>query len=267
MMRYKVEVEGIDSLRIMLARLLKFLWYRLRTRVLRVILGVLMDKLAYGIRVKVGSVLYVITSVFDLGVISPEFELETFRVLTKLVKPGLVFIDVGAHIGKYTFPVARVLRGDGVVVAIEPNPRVFRALMEGVKLNGFRNVVALNIALGDRDGNVVFCEKLATGTSSVVELEDCLDVIKVPMRSLDSLVAELVLPKIDVIKIDVEGAEMLVLKGAISTLKKFKPHIFVEVRHRNFNEFRSFMDTVNYTCKELERRAIDSNFYCYYEAI
>jgi FkbM family methyltransferase len=84
-----------------------------------------------------------------------------------------VFIDVGAHIGRYSFPIAKLVGGGGLVVAIEPDPLAFKALLMGMKLNNLRNVLALNIALGDNEGKAILCQKLVTATSSIIEFDSC----------------------------------------------------------------------------------------------
>ncbi len=68
--------------------------------------------------------------------------------------------------------------------------------MMGTRLNGFNNVIGLNIALGERGGSVLLCRKFVTATSSIVERESCSDLVEVPMKSLDSLVKELNIPRV-----------------------------------------------------------------------
>lgn len=62
------------------------------------------------------------------------------------LRKGDVFIDVGAHIGKYTILVAKIVGKEGLVIAIEPNPENYETLLENIKLNNLKNVIAVNIA-------------------------------------------------------------------------------------------------------------------------
>lgn len=78
-----------------------------------------------------------------------------------------------------------------------------------------------------------------------MERESRSDLVEVPMKSLDSLVKELNIPRVDIVKIDVEGAELQVLRGAILTFKKFKPHVFVEVRSYNEKEFEELIKNLS----------------------
>jgi FkbM family methyltransferase len=248
-----------DRLRLLIARLLNAIHHRTGAKVFREI----SSKLALGARVKVDGIYYVLTCVSDLLEIAPEYELEVFGRLSGILKPGLVFVDVGAHIGRFSFPIARLLSENGLVIAIEPDPISFKALTMGIRLNGFKNVIGLNIALGEGGGSVLLCRKFVTATSSIVERESCSDLVKVPMKSLDSLVKELNIPRVDIVKIDVEGAELQVLRGAILTFKKFKPHVFVEVRSYNEKGFEELIKNLSYECRSLWESHVDKMLYCY----
>jgi FkbM family methyltransferase len=193
----------------------------------------------------------------------PEYEREVFDELFDVLRPGSVFIDVSAHIGRYSFPIAKLVGENGLVIAVEPDPLAFKALLMGVKLNNFRNVLALNIALSNGEGRAILCQKLVTATSSTVEFDKCRRFVEVPLKRLDSVVEGLRLKCVDAIKIDVEGAEIQVLKGAVNTIARFKPFIVIEVRNSNTDEFMRIMKSLGYSCKELIEGAIDRVFACY----
>jgi FkbM family methyltransferase len=250
---------ALDKLRLIMARALNALYYRTGIKVFRKI----SNKLALGIPVKVNDIWYTLTCVSDLPGLVPEYEQEVFDKLFKVLRPGSVFIDVGAHIGRYSFPIAKLVSENGLVIAIEPDPLAFKALLMGVKLNNLRNVLALNIALGDSEGKAILCQKLATAASSIIEFDKCQRFVEVPLKRFDSVVEELRLKRVDAIKIDVEGAEIQVLKGAVNTITRFKPFIVIEVRNSNTNEFVRIMKSLGYSCKELIKGAIDRVFACY----
>jgi FkbM family methyltransferase len=249
----------INKLRLLVARVLNTFYYTTGVKVFRE----MSNRFALGIHVKVDDTWYVLTCVSDLLEIIPEYERKVFNKLFEVSKSGLVFIDVGAHIGRYSFPIAKLVGGNGLVVAIEPDPLAFKALLMGIKLNNLCNVLALNIAIGDTEGKAILCQKLVTATSSIIEFDKCQKFIEVPLRRLDSVVEELKLRHVDVIKIDVEGAEIQVLKGAINTIARFKPFLVVEVRDRNVNEFLQIMECLRYFCEELAKGAIDKVFLCH----
>jgi len=76
----------------------------------------------------------------------------------------------------------------------------FRALLMGIELNGLRNVLALNVALGDREDEATLCQKFATATSSIVEFNACRRFVRVPLRRLDSIAEGFGLKRVDVMK-------------------------------------------------------------------
>jgi FkbM family methyltransferase len=249
----------IAKFRLLMARALNALYYRTWVKVFRE----LSNRLALRIHVKVNNIWYVLTCVSDLLELVPEYEQEVFDKLFRVLRPGSVFIDVGAHIGRYSFPIAKLVGENGLVIAIEPDPLAFKALLMGVKLNSLRNVLALNIALGDSEAKAILCQMLVSATSSIVEFDECQRFVEVPLKRLDSVVEELRLKRVEAIKIDVEGAEIQVLKGAGNTITRFKPFIVIEVRDSNINEFVRIMEGLGYTCKELVKSTIDRVFACY----
>jgi len=249
----------IDNFRLLVARTLNAIYYRSGIALFRE----LSNRLSSGIRVRVNDIYYVLTCTSDLLEVTPEYEREIFDELLKILRPGSLFIDVGAHIGRYSFPVARFIGEDGIVVAIEPNPVSFRALLMGVKLNGLRNVLTLNVALGDREGKATLCQKFVTATSSIIEFNGCRRFVEVPLRRLDSIVEDLGLKRVDVIKIDAEGAEVQVLKGGVKTIMRFRPFIVVEVRNHNIDQFKQIMKNLGYFCEKVVEGAADKVFICY----
>jgi hypothetical protein len=102
-----------------------------------------------------------------------------------------------------------------------------------------------------------------TATSSIIEFDRCRGFVEVPLKRLDSVVKELRLKRVDAIKIDVEGAEIQVLKGAVNTITKFRPLIIIEVRNRNIDEFKQMMENLKYSCEKLLEGSIDGVFTCY----
>ena len=154
------------------------------------------------------------------------------RFLERLLGPGEVFVDIGANIGLYTLKGARLVGPRGRVVAIEPGAEARAQLEANLGLNAFPWVTVVGKAVSDADGEAVLhhvdlghdpqafslIENLAAdGRGEAVETV-----------RLDRLVADLALPRLDLIKIDVEGAEAMVLAGAQETLARFRPKIVFE---------------------------------------
>jgi len=149
------------------------------------------------------------------------------------IKLGIVIVDVGAHVGTFTLLASKIVGEKGKVIAIEPEPKNYKQLIENIKLNNFLNVNPLNIALGDYNGFGKLYISYSPQCHSLLFKEDKISSIEVLLKTLDNLLEELNLKKIDVIKIDVEGAEILVLKGAEKTLKA-NPNIKIIVAAEHY---------------------------------
>jgi FkbM family methyltransferase len=158
-------------------------------------------------------------------------ELELQLLLSLLEFPGLV-IEVGANMGIHTIPIARELARQGRrMLALEPQPVIFQQLCANLALNGLMNVIAMPYACGAENAAVSFAlpDYAATGnfgamsmaagraTSSSRETVQCV--------RLDDLVPD---GNIGLIKIDVEGAELLVLNGCEAALDRCRPLLYVE---------------------------------------
>jgi FkbM family methyltransferase len=146
---------------------------------------------------------------------SGDYERGTTRVFKELLRPGMVAVDVGAHVGYYTLLAARQVGPSGTVVAFEPDRRNFRVLRQNVRLNGYRNVRALPMAVSDRRGEArLFTSELDSQDHSLYELPLVSDRgVSVETTTLDAFFDAREWPRVDFVKIDVEGAEPAVLRG------------------------------------------------------
>lgn len=126
---------------------------------------------------------------------------------------GFVFIDVGANVGAYSLFVAAKAGPAARILAIEPQPAIFDRLVQNIRLNAFATVKALDCALADRAGDLtLFIDSRNSGESSVkIVASGGATPIRVPARTLLDLVREEGLERIDAMKLDIEGAEDLVL--------------------------------------------------------
>jgi len=139
---------------------------------------------------------------------------ETF--LRRYLRPGDVVVDVGANFGLTALAAFTTVGPRGQMHAFEPHPRIFRFLLGNIELNGAEAVVTpYNLALGERAGTVFLTDERADDQNSVSPDTTGL---RVPMSTLDDAVAQL--PRIALLKIDVEGYEQFVLRGATMTLAR-----------------------------------------------
>jgi FkbM family methyltransferase len=133
-----------------------------------------------------------------------------------------VVVDVGAHIGTFAIPLSRFSKK---VYAIEPMPTTFEFLQRNITDNGIKNITALNYGISEHV-DVLYAEELSNRAATFF-LDKENGGTKVPARSLDTLVP--LDEKIGLIKIDVEGMELEVLKSARGLLDTHRPRIFFEV--------------------------------------
>ena len=150
--------------------------------------------------------------------LSGRFEPEVSAVFSALVRPGMIVLDIGANIGVHTLHLAKLVGETGQVLAFEPNPVACEELQRNIALNQLKNVTVLQVALWERDGEELFrfpedgMEAMGGLINTARFKEDYK--AKVETARLDTLLARLDAQKVDFIKIDVEGAELPVLKGA-----------------------------------------------------
>jgi len=159
----------------------------------------------------------------DFDIINPNHEAELVRRierrLARLSDGKGVFVDVGAHVGKYTVLAARLLGSRGHVVAIEPDPANFAALTANVALNRLDNVHALNVGCWSSDGEMLLHRQVGNlGGHSFIDSTQG-GAISVPVRTLDHVLAQVGTEHVDAMKLDVQRAESEVLLGASSTLE------------------------------------------------
>jgi FkbM family methyltransferase len=152
----------------------------------------------------------------------------TRRVLTKLLGPGMTFVDVGAHIGLLTLAGARSVGNTGQVFAIEPGPVAFDALCQTITISGLgANIHAKCQAVGARQERQTFYIRNVIGHSSLMPStlsEPGIEEIEVEVSPLDNIVPEG--KRVDVVKIDVEGAELAVLNGMRRIIAE-NPHLAI----------------------------------------
>lgn len=161
-------------------------------------------------------------------------EPETRKLLTKLLKPHTVMLDIGAYVGQFSLVASRLV-SDVSIFAFEPTPSVFEQLQRNVELNGCQNVVCLNVALSDRPGKAnLYTYPESADQNSLRRLNTASTAsVEISVETVDCFVKRRKLARLDTIKIDVEGNELAVLRGARESLLRFRPALIVEIsRHQ-----------------------------------
>lgn len=143
------------------------------------------------------------------------------RQLGEEAKPGMTVVDVGANVGVYTGLFSKSVGPHGKVIALEPSPSNWRALCKAASVNHWDNVELHQIAAADRSGHMHFeCSVFNSGNNALSVDGRSGGGLEVEVASLDSIVAG---RKVHFIKIDVQGWEASVLRGARQTLSENRP--------------------------------------------
>jgi FkbM family methyltransferase len=199
----------------------------------------------------------------DMNIVDPHYESALLARIQEILEwprnHPPVFVDIGAHIGKYPVLAGRILRGCGRVIAIEPDPENFGLLQRNVELNKLNNVHLFNVGCWSRDGVLsLHRAKGNLGAHSFVD-EVGAECVSVNVRTIDSILSDLNITTVDLLKVDVQGAEAEVLKGA-STILGNSPAVAVifenevrdpytaeSMRILQSHDFRiTRLDTINY---------------------
>lgn len=150
------------------------------------------------------------------------------KLMKKRIKRGMVIFDIGANIGYYSLILARFVGETGKVYAFEPDPENYRLLVKNIKTNGYKNIIAIQKAVSNKAGTINFyLSEEHRGDHRLYDSGDSRRVIKVKATTIDRFSNGKINP--DVIKVDVQGAEFLVLLGMKKTIKRNKKiRIFCE---------------------------------------
>jgi FkbM family methyltransferase len=178
-------------------------------------------------KVKGGRRMYVdLRSAVSRGVyVKGEFDPAVFEAIQRGLRKDGVFLDIGANVGIYSVQALDFLGQGGAVHAFEIDPRPLKCLLKTKERFGYENLLVHRTAIGATRGNVQLVRAADSGTSQVGGSTLGLTV---PMVSLDEWSHGFGLGRVDVIKIDVEGYEMEVLRGAREVVERFHPLMVIE---------------------------------------
>lgn len=156
-----------------------------------------------------------------------QYEKQKRLILNRYLKPGMTFVDVGANLGDYTIIASRLVGSRGRVVAFEPDPGNSSWLSKSITKNQLANVEVRHEALSDRDGeaNLFLGEVSGWHTLKEGQLPREAGMVSVRTVRLDSLNFE----RMDLVKVDVEGAEYEVVQGAVEQLKRHRPMLLIDL--------------------------------------
>jgi FkbM family methyltransferase len=208
---------------------------RTKWRLMQMAKSFLVAELQPGVFIRLADVTVIENEILRQGV----FERETVDLFSALLGPGMTVLDVGANIGQYTLIGAHRVGREGHVHAFEPTPRIAADLRANVALNLLENVTVNEVAIADAQGEtLLFCtDPGSPGTNTIMNpVEHACGSVKVPTVTLDQYLVERGISSVDVMKLDIEGAELLALRGARDLLCADRaPVIVLEVNPRTLS--------------------------------
>ena len=186
------------------------------------------------------------------------YESELFR---SKIKPGMAIIDIGANLGYYTAIASHLTGEKGLVVAFEPEPNFFKLLSRNISRNNMKNVACFELAIAEKNGLTnLYLSNENKGHNSIIRSEELKASVQVKTTTLDNFLDFQKITKVDIIKMDIEGAEIMALEGMRNTLIKHMPLLFLEFSphsiikiNRNPVDFLSTIQEIGYSIFEINK--------------
>ena len=175
-----------------------------------------------------------------------EFSQGEADLFEQLIKPNDTIVEVGANIGSHTIHLAQLVSEGGHVYAFEPQRLVFQLLAGNIAINSLTNVHCIQACVSDNCGTtlVPVLDTSVINNWGGLSLENCEEGECVNVITLDSLN----LPGCNFLKIDVEGMEIFVLKGAVNLIEQYRPIIYAEAdRENKIDELYEYIKSIGYT--------------------
>jgi len=201
--------------------------------------------------------------------VKKSFEYSSFQLFSTLLKPGNIILDVGANSGVYSIFYSKLVGDKGRVYAFEPDTSNYSLLQKNLRLNNCNNVLVYNFALSNKESAVEMISYNPENSNLKLQGDSFKYMKEISDKSetasgikackLDDLEEIKNISKIDFFKIDVEGAEFLVLQGSLNTIQKHRPVIIFELSGEwaaRFNykpyEVLVFLNELNYKMEEYD---------------
>jgi FkbM family methyltransferase len=212
------------------------------------------------ISLKLTSYGYITKRIYQQQLLVPfkkSFEYETLDLLRKTIKPDFQILDIGANIGLHSMIMAKELSSNGKIYSFEPSKKTYSSLVENIKLNGLgASISTFNLALSNKAETLFLA---APESANISEADaDAYNSLRhtqtgkgnaeeIQAITLDSWIIKENIKKIDLIKIDIEGAELLCFQGAKEFFTNHKPIIIMECCEQHLAHFNnSIFDVLNY---------------------
>lgn len=156
-------------------------------------------------------------------------EPRTTRLLSQFLQSGMTAVDIGCNIGYFALLEAKCVGPSGRVIAIEPEPGNARLFLNNLHANGYRNVEFHQFAISDRNGTFPLRISEKSNRHSLSPVPWPTTEFRVPVRTLDSLLAKDPPDSVDLVRMDLEGHEVEVLSGMRETIRRYSPRLLIEI--------------------------------------
>ena len=193
----------------------------------------------YGFKIHTDTNDFIQRAVFNFGIWEPDVS----AAISKMLKPGDLFVDVGANIGYYTLLASKIVGQGGEVISIEAHPEIYRLLNKNVELNAVKNVTAINVAVSDVEKEIEFFTgpQKSLGESTTVKKRGFTSIGKVTAKPLTHIISHDKINRISLIKIDIEGAEAEVLRDIIAHRDLFSKDLKIICEIASESEDRNYI--------------------------
>ena len=204
---------------------------------------------------------------FNTGESCPELALGTYEVpiqniFAQHLKAGDVFYDIGANVGFFSIIAAKLVGEEGKVFAFEPGEENAKSIRHNAELNNFNQIEVIEKAVSNTSGEGEFLLAKYSGGHALATADappDLAGKVTVDLVSIDDLIAAEQIEPPNFVKVDVEGAELDVLKGMTQTIKTYQPTVIYEVDdgdraayERKYQELADFFESFNYQVTQTE---------------
>lgn len=195
-----------------------------------------------------------------LGPLSPEifaviweiYYKHSYEMIGSFRRPGGIVIDCGAHIGLYSLKIAKFSQK---IISIEPERRNFHYLILNIRLNKLvEKILPLKFAISNKKGFALLLKTEHSGTHSIIHVDNYIETEKIKTISLDILIRKLKLDNVEILKLDVEGAELLALRGLKNEAVKVK-NIVLEVHTKivKINDIIRELNSMNFAIIKIDK--------------
>jgi len=215
----------------------------------------------------------------DVTIVSTELHVTPWNAIQSTVndlwcydyvlKQGDTVVDVGAGIGDDVVVFSKLVGKNGHVIALEAHPHTFRCLLKTIAANQLENVTALNFAVSDQGGEVCISNEENFLSNSILNGAGG---ITVRARTLDKILGEIDVRHVDLLKMNIEGAETRALRGMTETLRALTHivvscHDFIAENHggdpvlRTYDDINRILDDAGYTMRKRRETSIEGQEY------